>query len=577
MHSRSKWQGMGGAVATALILFAAPSVEAQTPPPSQLTPETLRPAPAAEGRGVSIPQSSPLAVPAGAEALSVRINRVTFEGQFPELADAVAVLSQSVIGKRLTVAQLYAYAFAVEQAYAAAGYVLVRVVVPPQELVDGGMFKLVVVDGYVEDVEVATLSRRVRDVVKARLADLIGRRRITLSEIERRVLLAGEVPGLRLRSTLVQGRETGGTRLVLEGSHRLVQGSLDTNNFLEESYGRWQFSQSAALNSALGFGEQFYGTYGGADDLASALEGTSPLRIFGGGVVIPLGADGLSLNPEYTQSRSNPLITSPGQIEIEDVFERVAVRLAYPVVLSRSRTFRVQGIYEHITSDSEAVDFDVDLNRDRYDVARLSADHSFLTNEGWSVFASGVVSQGLGGRDHDDALASGIPLSRQGASPEFSKLYLEGRIAFPLPRAFRLDLAGRAQTSFGDALLESEQMSLDSQNVLSGFDSGSIVVDSGLAGRIELSRGFVFSHESWASVVTPYVFGAAGRGSLEDPTAVEQESVTATSYGLGLRANIDTSEIGLGGSLSFEAARHNSDDPFVEDGYRGSFSAGVRF
>ena len=45
-------------------------------------------------------------------------------------------------------------------------------------------------------------------------------------------------------------------------------------------------------------------------------DGTIPLQIFGGGFVMPIGADGLTINPEYTNAITRPLaplrVTAPG-------------------------------------------------------------------------------------------------------------------------------------------------------------------------------------------------------------------------------------------------------------------------
>ena len=90
--------------------------------------------------------------------------------------------------------------------HARAGYVLVRVTVPPQELRDHGSLRIVVVDGFIERIEANAVPDRVRALVVERIAALVGRRHITLDEIERWLLTAGDVPGLWLRSTLVAVR-----------------------------------------------------------------------------------------------------------------------------------------------------------------------------------------------------------------------------------------------------------------------------------------------------------------------------------------------------------------------------------
>ena len=69
------------------------------------------------------------------------------------------------------------------------------------------------------------------------------------------------------------------------------------------------------------------------------------------------------------------------------------------------------------------------------------------------------LSQGLGGRNGPDALWSAVPLSRQGASPWFTKLSERGALSQQLPADLQANVIGVAQTSFGAPLLLPEQMS----------------------------------------------------------------------------------------------------------------------
>lgn len=558
-------------------VYSVSTVHAQQPPSaSQVTPPTLRPADDLGAGGIFIPGAASLDVPEGAAGLHVVVAAVEIEGAFPELAEAASALSAGIAGKRLSVAQLYAFAAAVEQVYAAAGYVLVRVVVPPQTLVDHGAFKILIVDGFVEEVDVTSLSPHVRSVVAARMASLVGRRSVTLAEIERRVLLAGQVPGLRMRSTLVRGRQEGGTRLVLEGMHRAAEGSLGVNNHLDESYGRWQYSSQAAINSAFGHGEQIYGSYSGTDELSSTLDGTTPLRIFGAGAVIPIGFDGLILNPEYTQSRSRPLVDA-GHLQTEDVFERLAVRVSYPFVLTRARRVELNVAYEHIEQTTEARSFGVDLNRDRYSVLRAGLEHGAATPFGGPLMVSATFSQGLGGRDEGDAVASGVPLSRMGSAPDFSKLLTELYYIQPLPQELQLGLSARGQTSFNTPLFDSEQFSLDGPQTVSGFESGTFSVDQGVAVRVELARAILISDSEVFASITPYLFAAAGRGWLVARTVVELGTVTAASLGVGVRAGLEGDEGWPSGAVSLELSERYTDDPNGPDGFRVMFSSGSSF
>ena len=104
---------------------------------------------------------------------------------------------------------------------------------------DGGTVKLTLVDGFVESVDVSAVPAAVRERVRAVTDTLIGRRRVNLADIERKLLIAGDTPGMYLRSTLVAGRQDGGTVLVLDGGFRPVTGTVVLDNRLSAALGRW--------------------------------------------------------------------------------------------------------------------------------------------------------------------------------------------------------------------------------------------------------------------------------------------------------------------------------------------------
>jgi hemolysin activation/secretion protein len=545
--------------------------------PSRVTPETLRP-PVPSAPDVLPPSGgAPLQAPAGAERLSFIVGRVAIKGTFPELENETRALVRTVEGHRVTVAQVYEFANALEQAYARAGYILVRVTVPPQKLNDRGALRIVIVDGFVEKVEVDNVPDRVRALVSARMASLIGRRHIKLDEIERRLLTAGDVPGLRLKSTLARGKAIGGALLVLEGTHRLVTATATIDNRLPSSLGTWSYGTSVALNSAFGFGEQFYASAQSSGDPALILDSTSPLRVLGAGAVLPLGTDGWILNPEYTNSRSQTLPASSSLVSIGQ-FERYALRTSYPLIRTRTKLLSLNAAFEFIQQTVALPLFSIDLNKDRYGVLRIGA--AYETGLPWwgaALQTSATFSQGTGGRDNADALASGIPLSRQGAGPFFSKATFDARVTQPLPNEFRMDFIGRAQTSFGNPLLVSEQFSLDGPQAVSAYPSGTLNVDEGGTLRVELSRSFVPIGTAVPVILSPYSFGSFGVGRLVEPTILELAVVRGGAVGAGVRSGIDIPGGYQGVVLGLEVARQFSNLPNLSHSWRGQVVMSFRF
>jgi hemolysin activation/secretion protein len=549
----------------------------QTVAPSQVTPRTLRPAPPSPAGQLDLSGGARLQIPEGTAALSFIVGRLRIEGAFPELESEARSLARAVEGHRVTVAQIYELANALEQAYARAGYVLVRVTVPPQKLNDRGPLRIVVVDGFIEKVQVDNVPDGVRVLVANRMASLVGRRHIKLDEIERRLLIAGDVPGLRLKSTLARGKALGGALLVLEGTHRLVSASASIDNHLPTSFGTWSYGTNVALNSAFGFGEQFYASGQSSGDLERIFDSSSPLRILGAGAVLPLGLDGWILNPEYTNSRSLPEPVSGGLASVGR-FERFALRTSYPLVRTRKQTFTLTGAFEYINQNVALPLFETDLNRDRYGALRTGA--VFETGLPWwdaVLQSSATFSQGTGGRDRADADASGIPLSRQGAGPLFTKANVDAHITQPLPAAFRVDLIGRGQASFGNPLLVSEQFSLDGPQAISAYPSGTLNVDQGVTLRGELSRTFTMPSSVAPLNLSPYGFGVFGAGRLIDPTVVEIAAVRGGAVGAGLRSGIDMAGGYQGIAFGLEMARQYSNLPNLTQVWRGNFSISIRF
>jgi hypothetical protein len=91
---------------------------------------------------------------------------------------------------------------------------------------------------------------------------------------------------LRLKSTLARGKKLGSALLVLEGTHQLVTGTASVDNRMPASLGTWTYGTSVALNSALGFGEQFYGSAQTGGDLRQSFDPASPFRVLGVGAVL---------------------------------------------------------------------------------------------------------------------------------------------------------------------------------------------------------------------------------------------------------------------------------------------------
>ena len=550
---------------------------------SQITPQSFAPpARGANDSGFTIGAQPGLDAPPGAADLFVTLGGVDVQGGFPELSGPQAELSARLSGKRLSAAEIFAAARELEAAYARAGYVLVRVTLPPQKIVDGARLRLVVIDGFIERIETRNVPGRVRKRIADLLAPLQGKRGLKLRDLERRVLLAGDTPGVILRSTLAPGSVPGAAILVIEAKYQQVAGVFTADNTLSASLGGAQVGVGADFNSVLGLGETAYvrltgDPVGGLNGLFSDYPRN---RILAAGVVAPIGTDGLTLNVEDTQARTTPVATQG--LAATDRFQRLSVRVRYPWVRSRQADFATQIAFD-AQDETETLLPDqasLPIFADRLRVLRVTGDGDYRTAWGGTFTGTMTASFGLnvlGARTGADASAA-LPLSRQGADATFSKL--DGQIGYSqsLTPHLALSLSARGQTSFGSPLLRSEQIGLAGPDDLSAYDLGMLQGDSGAVGRAELSSPFALTKVvTPVGVVTaPYVFGAVGGYSVYDPTALEPSHVRAGSYGIGLRMGASAPGAQSNGQFTLEFARRTASGGLPDDN-RFTALASVRF
>lgn len=515
----------------------------------------------------------------------IRLSGVSVEGGRGELEAERQKLQARLTRGRIPASELFAAARELEAAYARAGYVLTRVLLPAQNLRDGGQLRIVIVSGYVERIDASAVPEAVRARVESVLAPLIGKRELRLGEIERQLMIAGDTPGVALRSALSPGAELGATVLVVQARYRAISGTLGVDNTLSGALGRSTLSAGVDVNSVFRMGETIYlraaGHPSGSDvtGFGGLFDRYPRMRTLAGGVVIPLGTDGLTLNLEATESRTTPK-PSFGLPQTASVFDRYSVRLRYPWVRSRELTFASELIFD---AEEERVDILVaglklPISLDRLRVLRTAVDGAMQLQGGGVLSGRAILSAGLdafGARSAADASPL-LPLSRLGADADFQKA--EGILSFAQPLAEHLGVAllARGQTSFNQPLPRAEQIGIASFQELSTFDAGTLGGDSGWIVRAEVNSPWLTAFTGVPVTVTPYAFAATGALYLQRSTALEQGTTHVSSIGLGLRLAATLDPAFSQASLALEFGRRYRDD-LLPNSNRFTMVGSIRF
>ncbi len=523
-------QSTGLCSALVLIGFLATPALAQVPSGSQIPPGEIveRTGPAAQ---FSFPAAQGLRAPEGADAIRFTLGTLSIEGGLPKLATQTARLALQK-GALVSVADVYKFAGTLQQAYLDAGYPLVRVIVPAQDLDRAtGNINVRIVSGFVESIDVSALPERAKKPVNRILSRLIGHSPVTAATLEHRLLLAGETSGLTLRTALTPGDRTGATKLVLTGEHQFIQAALAVDNRVVDDLGGEQMTASVSLNGLLGRGDRLITAVAFAPDEPSLSK--DALRRYGSLYFsMPIASNGLELGLELVGTSSTPKGES-ANLALSSNFAKASIFAALPVQRRRDRAMTLKlsldaAFEEQITG---LLGFPVPLFTDRTRVIRASAEGYRPLPLGLVIGYEAQVSHGLdslGARSISDASILN-PLSRLDADAAFTS----SNLSLSLQRSFRSNtsilLSLRGSTGFGDPLLRSEQGSIISPDLISGPPSGSITGDDTLGARLEIRQSFNFD----SIAIAPFVFAAAGEAKLQKPTALELPNTKAQAAGVG--------------------------------------------
>lgn len=560
------------APALGVVAFAT-ALPAMAQAPSQVTPRDVRPPAQAPAAPPPITAPPPTAPP-GAEALKITVGEVVVEDGFPELAAETAALAAPFRNRRATVAEIYALAASIEQAYARAGYVLVRVNPPPQDLNDGGSVRLVVVDGFIETVDLSGVDPHVRRPVEMYVHPLIGRRHLTQGALERQVLLAGQVAGATLTTALGKGASPGGVKLVVNATWDPLSGQVSLDNHQSAAFGHRALNVQLAAASLLGRGEQVYSFVSVDPDLAKTAGSHAPRRVASLGVNLPVGSGGLVVNPEATLSRTYPKPPA-GAPPTYGVFDRYVVRATWPVILRRGYGLDAALAVEAVNEQQDAYEFGFTLSHDELRVARLTLDGHDGAFGPFSLRGRVEASRGfhgLGARTPEDAARSGTPLSRPGVTGEFTKLAFDGSAAVPAPFGATLQAFLRGQVAADGVMPSSELFALDGPTALSSFEAGATGADEGWTVRLQFGRTFTPTAWGGRAALTPYLYAAAGEASYKGPSIGQVTG--ATDFGAGLDLRFAPGKSRLRPYLTLEFGHHNQDGLTPADS-RVSIAAGV--
>ncbi|MHB2245909.1 ShlB/FhaC/HecB family hemolysin secretion/activation protein [Pseudomonas fitomaticsae] len=207
------------------------------------------------------PNAAPLQVPEpGATAAQpllmgtkINLRTVQIEGGTLYPLNELAEIYKPLIGRETSLADLIEATRTITRRYQQDGYLLSYAFLP-QQTFDDGVARVVLVEGYVRDVQIAGDVGRVKALLDRLAAKLQAERPLTRKTFERYTTLMTRIPGVTIQAQVPPpGTTDGATTLVAQASRKPFTSTLSTT---EDNRNGTQALLGVSSNSQTSMGEQ---------------------------------------------------------------------------------------------------------------------------------------------------------------------------------------------------------------------------------------------------------------------------------------------------------------------------------
>jgi hemolysin activation/secretion protein len=471
----------------------------------------------------SLPPAPQQLVPPQAADTTFTLRHVRVDGATVYSEADLASFTAALVGRQVTVAQVFQIANAMTARYRRDGYILSQVLVPAQDIADGDV-RLVAVEGFVDEVTIRGNAPG-DDRRLAAYSERVKRARpLTAAALERCLLLMNDLGGSHARGTLVPSSRTpGAAELVVDFQRERVQFALTSDNRNSRSLGPYRG----------GIDAEGYGLLGDWDQLAfrGGSSFDSEFNFLSLNYGTPLGSRGLRWTAGVTGVRARPgRAANLTATDLKTDSISGLLQLEYPLLRSRSTNLSARVALTSFDGQSEFSLANVSDDRIRAARVGFTFDHTDALR-GISTIDIELARgfNGLGARTEG---SDDTPLSRANGRTDFSKVSLYAARLQGFGNHWSALLALSAQQAF-NPLLASELFAFGGDQFGRGYDAAELVGDSGEAAKFELRYDGAVPQMGVAAY-TMYGFFDAGRVRRRDPINEAGEE-HASSAGLGIR------------------------------------------
>lgn len=509
--------------------------------------------------------------PEQAAKVKVKLKGVRVEGSTVFDTDDFRDIQGAYLNQTVPLSTVFDIAAQITALYGKQGYLLSRAIVPPQEFNESGAVVVIrVIEGYIDQVIWPEGLERYRDFFTYYADQITAQRPLTAARMERYLLLANDLPGLKFRSNLrASDSQPGASTLVLELEAKPYELTAQFDNRGTEASGPYELTLGGSASNRLGLHEKLNLSY----TLAGPKDGTRAdpeLRYLSAGYSQVLTPEGLALDLSGNISRGVPGTQILRNLEYETEGENLSLALQYLFI--RTRPENLKGTLALDAKNSKGIQLNQTSSNDRLRIVRgeLAYDRADAY-KGVNQAILGVYQgiDGLGGSDNGNPVAS-----RANGKVDFFRTTLTLSRTQTVTNNHSLYVSAFGQWT-GDSLLSSQECGYGGTQYGRAYDASLITGDKCVQALAEWRYSLPLAQAKKSfDYVQLYGFADWGKiWNIDAPLGTPAED-EGSSAGIGVRFGLNK---GFSADLQLAQALNEPDSVTDLGRRRGFFTLTAKY
>ena len=507
----------------ALVAFSHSVLAAQPPSAgSQMQQIPPVPLPQSVAPTVDVEQSGVSAIPVS-ESVKIIVKSLRVTGAQVYSATDLLLNTGFKPGSELTLSDLRGMASKIADYYHRNGYFVAQAYLPTQDIKDGAV-TIVVIEGRYGRVTLHNQTNLSSNLASGLLSGLNSGDLIASAPLESRLLLLSDLPGVKVKSTLIPGISEGTSDLIVDVTPgQRVTGSVDADNAGNRYTGANRIGATVNFNDPTGHG-----------DVATVRLLTSGSGLNYARASYQMQFDKAKAGVAYT-SLEYQLGDEFASLHANGTAQIASLYGSYPLIRSRNNNLYAQLSYD-IKTFKDKVDSTSTVT-DKMDlVLSMSLSGDFRDKLGGGGLSSYSLTLATGNLDIQTPAVQALDAASAQSNGNYNKLGFSAMRLQSMTESISLYAAINGQ--FASKNLDvSEKMELGGMNAVRAYPEGEAYADQGYVLNLEIRKQLPRFSQRMTGQLQLIGFVDSGNVTLNKnpwPLAGEPNSRTLRGTGIGL-------------------------------------------